>query len=158
MPNYDQDYVQVITDTTTGSFTATEVWVIISCILAVIGGIALYVMYLNPKNEKNFKGELLKIHRFFNFKITIIQPILKVLYLISAIAVTLGAFAYIGSNFFKFLFILVVGNIGLRMTFEVLLLLMTLINNVREINKKIPENVIEEKTKKKVPKKEKGEE
>ena len=155
MPNYDQDYVQVITDTTTGSFTATEVWVIISCILAVIGGIALYVMYLSPKNEKNFKGDLLKVHKFFNFKITIIQPILKVLYLISSIAVTLGAFAYIGSNFFKFLFILVVGNIGLRMTFEVLLLLMTLANNVHEINKKIP--TIEEKPKK-ASKKEKDEE
>lgn len=155
MPNYDQDYVQVITDTPAGSFTATEVWIIISCILAVIGGIALYVMYLSPKNEKNFKGDLLKVHKFFNFKITIIQPILKVLYLISSIAVTLGAFAYIGSNFFKFLFILVVGNIGLRMTFEVLLLLMTLANNVREINKKIP--AIEEKTKKS-SKKEKAEE
>ena len=146
MPSIDQDYVQVITDPTTGSFTATEVWVIISCILAVIGGIALYVMYLSPKNEKNFKGDLLKVHRFFNFKITIIQPILKILYLISAIAVTLGAFAFIGTNFFKFLFILVFGNISLRMTFEVLLMLMTLTNNVREINKKIP--VKEEKPKK----------
>ena len=126
MPSYDQDYVQVITDTSTGSFTATEVWIIISCILAVIGGVALYVMYLSPSNEKNFKGELIKVHQFFNFKITIIQPILKVLYLISAIAITLGAFAYIGSNFFKFLFILLAGNIGLRITFEVLLLLMTL--------------------------------
>ena len=107
MPSYDQDYVQVITDTTAGSFTATEVWIIISCILAVIGGIALYVMYLSPKNEKNFKGDLLKVHNFFNFKITIIQPILKVLYLISTLAVTLGAFAYIGSN----LHILIIINI-----------------------------------------------
>ena len=146
MPSYDQDYVQVITDTTTGSFTATEVWIIISCILAVIGGIALYVMYLNPNNEKKITGDLLKVHKFFNFKITIIQPILKVLYLITTLAVTLGAFAYIGSNFFKFIFVLVVGNIGLRLTFEVLLLLMTLTNNVNEINKKLP--VVEEKIKK----------
>lgn len=146
MPSQDLDYMQSLNDTTTGIFTATEVWIIISCILAVIGGLALYVMYLSPKNEKNFKGDLLKIHKFFNFKITIIQPILKVLYLISAIAVTLASFAYIGTNFFKFLFILVVGNIVLRMVFEVLLLLMTLTNNVREINKKIP--VIEDKTKK----------
>ena len=146
MPAQDLDYVQGLNDTTTGIFTATEVWIIISCILAVIGGLALYVMYLTPKKEKDFKGDLLKIHKFFNFKITIIQPILKVLYLVSALAVTLASFAYIGSNFFKFLFILVVGNIGLRMMFEVLLLLMTLTNNVREINKKIP--VMEEKVKK----------
>ena len=157
MPSYDQDYVQVITDTTAGSFTATEVWIIISCILAVIGGISLYTMYLNPKNEKNLKGELLKIHKFFNFKINIIQPILKVLYLVSAIAVTLSAFAYIGSNFFKFVFVLTAGNIGLRMTFEVLLLLMTLTNNVTEINKKISE-IVTEKPKKKITKKEKDEE
>lgn len=157
MPSYDQDYVQVVTDTTTGSFTGTEVWIIISLILAVIGGIALYVMYLNPKNEKNLKGELVKVHQFFNFKITIIQPILKVLYLISAIAVTLASFAYIGSNFFKFVFILVAGNIGLRITFEVLLLLITLTNNVSEINKKMP--IVEEKAKKKTKtEKEKDEE
>jgi len=157
MPSYDQDYVQVVTDTTTGSFTGIEVWIIISLILAVIGGIALYVMYLNPQNEKNLKGELVKVHQFFNFKITIIQPILKVLYLISAIAVTLTSFAFIGSNFFKFVFILVVGNIGLRITFEVLLLLMTLTNNVSEINKKIP--IVEEKAKKKTKvEKEKDEE
>lgn len=147
MPSYDQDYVQTITDSTTGIFTGTEVWIIISVILAVIGGLALYVMYLNPKNEKNLKGDLVKVHQFFNFKITIIQPILKVLYLISAIAVTLSSFAYIGSNFFKFIFILVAGNVGLRITFEVLLLLLTLTNNVSEINKKIP--IVEDKAKKK---------
>lgn len=147
MPSYDQDYVQTITDSTTGIFTGTEVWIIISVILAVIGGLALYVMYLNPKNEKNLKGDLVKVHQFFNFKITIIQPILKVLYLISAIAVTLASFAYIGSNFFKFIFILVAGNVGLRITFEVLLLLLTLTNNVSEINKKMP--IIEDKAKKK---------
>jgi len=154
MPTQDLDYVQTINDTTTGIFTATEVWIIISCILAVFGGIALYVMYLSPKNEKNFKGDLLKVHKFFNFKINIIQPILKVLYLISALAITLSSFAYIGSNFFKFIFVLIAGNIGLRITFEVLLLLMTLAYNVNEINKKIP--VIEEKQKKE-SKKEKAE-
>ena len=147
MPSYDQDYVQTITDSTTGIFTGTEVWIIISVILAVIGGLALYVMYLNPKNEKNLKGDLVKVHQFFNFKITIIQPILKVLYLISAIAVTLASFAYIGSNFFKFIFILVAGNVGLRIAFEVLLLLLTLTNNVSEINKKMP--IVEDKAKKK---------
>ena len=147
MPSYDQDYVQTITDSTTGIFTGTEVWIIISVILAVIGGLALYVMYLNPKNEKNLKGDLVKVHQFFNFKITIIQPILKVLYLISAIAVTLASFAYIGSNFFKFIFILIAGNVGLRITFEVLLLLLTLTNNVSEINKKMP--IVEDKAKKK---------
>jgi len=157
MPSYDQDYVQTITDSTTGIFTGTEVWIIISVILAVIGGLALYVMYLNPKNEKILKGDLVKVHQFFNFKITIIQPILKVLYLISAIAVTLASFAYIGSNFFKFIFILVAGNVGLRITFEVLLLLLTLTNNVSEINKKMP--IIEDKAKKKTKnEKEKDEE
>lgn len=147
MPSYDQDYVQVVQNTTSGNFTGTEVWLIISFILAIIGGVALYVMYLSPNNEKNMKGNLIKVHQFFNFKITIIQPILKILYLISAIAVTLGSFAYIGSNFFKFLFILLAGNISLRITFEILLLLMTLTNNVSEINKKMP--VLEEKNKKK---------
>lgn len=154
MPSYDYNYTQVVTDATTGSFTGTEVWIIISCILAVFGGLALYVMFLNPNNEKNVQGNLVKLHQFFNFKITIIQPILKVFYLICAIAITLSAFAYLGTNFFKFLFLIVFGNVGLRISFEVLLLLMTLTNNVSEINKKM----IEEKPKKKTSKNEKDEE
>lgn len=154
MPSYDQDYVQVVNNATSGSFTGTEVWLIISLILAVIGGIALYVIYLNPSNEKNIKGNFLKVYEFFNFKITILEPILKVLYLISAIALTLGSFAYIGSNFFKFLFILLAGNIGLRITFEIILLLITLTSDVKAINKKIP---IKEEKKKVKTEKEKDE-
>lgn len=155
MPAYDQDYGQIVANTSSGSFTGTEVWIIISCILAVIGGIALYVMFLTPKNEKNIQGNLVKLHQFFNFKITIIQPILKVFYLICAIAVTLSAFAYLGTNFFKFAIVIVFGNIALRICFEVLLLLMTLTNNVNEINKKM---IIEEKPKRKTSKIEKDEE
>lgn len=156
MPTYDQDYAQIINNaTTSGSFTGTEVWIIISCILAIFGGIALYVLFLNPNNEKNIKDNYVKLHQFFNFKITIIQPILKILYLISTIAITLSSFAYIGTNFFTFLFMLIFGNVALRITFEVLLLLITLTNNVSDINKKM--SAKEEKTKKKTLKNEKDE-
>lgn len=147
MPSYDQNYTQVVTNVSTGSFTGTEVWIIISCILAIFIGIGLYIIYLNPENEKNMKGNLEKIHQFFNFKITIIKPILKVLYLISAIAISLSAFAFIGTNFFKFIFIILFGNIVLRITFEILLLLITLTNNVSEINQKLKS--VDEKPKKK---------
>ena len=155
MPSYDQNYTQVVNNVTTGSFTGAEVWIIISCILAIFIGVGLYVMYLNPENEKNTTGNLQKLHRFFNFKITVIQPILKVLYLILAIAITLSAFAFIGTNFFKFMFLILFGNIALRIIFEVLLLLLTLTNNVSDINKKM--TVVEENPKKKITKNKKDE-
>ena len=90
MPQYDTE--SIITNTinnTTKSFSISEVWIIISVLLAVIGGIFLYVNYFSKEKEKDYKGLKKVIYDFINFKFTIIEPILRVLYLIIAISLTL---------------------------------------------------------------------
>ena len=72
-----------------------------------------------------------------NFKLTIIEPIFRVLYLIVAIAITLCSFSYITTNFFEFVGTLVFGNIVARLLFELLLLSLRLFNDVSEINRKL---------------------
>lgn len=140
MPNYDENYVKNINDVVTGNFTGTQVWIIVSCILAIIGGIYIYFVFVNSKKDK-YKGILAQIHDFLNFKMTIFEAVLKIVYLIAAITITFSSFAYIGTNFFKFLYILIFGNLFLRITFEVLLKLFVLAKDVSSINKKMPDKV-----------------
>ena len=146
MPNYDENYVKTITDVANGSFTGTQVWIIVSCILAFIGGLFLYIVFVRNKENK-YSGNLVKVHKFLNFKLTIFEAVLKVMYLVAALSLTLSSFAFIGTNFFTFIYLLIFWNLFLRITFEVLLKLFILAKDVSDINKKIPQNEAEKKAK-----------
>ena len=141
MPAYDNGYSQAINNVVEKSFTATQVWIIVSCILAFIGGFFVFFAFVNKKEINPKKGFVAKLHDFLNFKLTIFESILKIFYIISALAITLSSFAYIGTNFFKFIYILVFGNVGLRIVFEVLLKLFILCKDVAEINKKTVKHI-----------------
>lgn len=136
MPQYDTD--AAITNTisnATKSFSVSEVWIIISVLLAVIGGIFLYTNYFSK--EKNYTGLKKVLYNYMNFKITIIEPIFKVLYMITAIALTLSSLSLITTNFFKFIGLIVFGNLIIRIIFELLLLTLKLFKDVSEINTKL---------------------
>lgn len=150
MPQYDIDsgITNTLTNTTT-SFSISEVWIIVSVLLAVIGGIFLFTTYFSKGKENNYIGLKKVLYDFVNFKITIIEPIFRVLYLITAIAITLCSFSYLTVNFFKFIGIIVFGNIIVRLAFELLLLTLKLIKDVSEINSKLPKQKETKKTSKK---------
>jgi len=138
MPQYDTESIVSNTlSNTTPSFSISEVWVIVSVLLAVIGGIVLYNTYFSKSNEDKFTGIKKVLYDFVNFKFTIIEPIFKVLYLIVAIALTLSSLSLITTNFFKFIAVIVFGNIVVRLAFELLLLTLKLMKDVSEINKKM---------------------
>lgn len=139
MPQYDID--SGITNTlynNSQSFSFSEVWMIISVLLAVIGGIFLFATYFNKDKEETYTGFKKTLYDFVHFKLTIIEPIFRILYLISAIALTLSSLSYLTVNFFEFIGILVFGNIAIRLLFELLLLTLKLFKDVSEINCKIP--------------------
>ena len=138
MPQYDTDTMFNNTISSgTPSFSISEVWIIVSVLLAVIGGIILYNTYFSKSSEGKFIGFKKVLFDFVNFKFTIIEPIFKVLYLIAAIALTLSSFTLIASDFFKFIAVIVFGNIIVRLAFELLLLTLKLIKDVSEINVKL---------------------
>ena len=155
MPQYDTETAITNTITNTAkSFSISEVWIIISVLLAVIGGIFIFTTYFGKDKEKNYTGYKKKIYDFLNFKLTIIEPIFRVLYLIVAIAITLCSFSYITTNIFEFVGTLVFGNIVARLFFELLLLTLKLFKDVSEINQKLNNKdvkpVLVNKSKKKV--------
>ena len=67
----------------------------------------------------------------------LIEPILKVTYLILAIFITLYSFGLIGVSFVAFLLTLTLGNILLRLVYETTLILLMIWKNTTEINKKM---------------------
>ncbi len=133
MPQYDTENFMTAMKTTK-SFSISEVWVIISVLLAVIIGILFYNNYLGKDKENKYTGFKKFIYDFLNFKITIIEPIFRVLYIVCAIALTLGSFSLIANNFFCFIGILVFGNIALRLIYEFILLILNMIKNISEIH------------------------
>lgn len=112
------------------------VWVIISAILALVGGILVYVLFLNKKNEKKFTGFVKWLYDFLSFKTLTIEMLLKVFYLIGAIFITLGSFAFIGTSALAFFGMLILGNLLLRIAYEGALLVILIYKNVKELNEK----------------------
>ncbi len=130
---YDFDvYSPSISPNATGSL----VWTIVSVILAIIGGILAYVLFIN-KNTKLENKFLIWLRDFLSFKNLLLETILKVTYVILAIFVTLTSFNMIGVSFFGFLLYLVIGNVVLRIIYESSLMLLMIWKNTSEINKKM---------------------
>lgn len=130
---YDFDYyTPSISSSTTGSL----VWTAVSIILAIIGGILAYVLFINKNNKLDNKF-LVWLRDFLSFKNLLLETILKVTYVILAIFITLSSFNMIGINFLGFLLYLIIGNVILRIVYESSLMLLMIWKNTSEINKKM---------------------
>ncbi len=115
--------------------SGTTIWVIVSIVVAIIGGMVLYFVYIKP--DVKCENKYLKwFKNFFNFKNMLIEDLLKVLYIVLAIYITFTSFALIPTNFVSFLFTLVIGNIALRLVFESMLVLIMIWKNTDELTKK----------------------
>ncbi len=70
--------------TATASSTPDSTWIIISAVVATIGGIVAYFLFVaKPKtDDKGFVGWL---HDFLNFKVYFVEMILKITYIMVAI-------------------------------------------------------------------------
>ena len=119
------------------SFNESSIWIIISLVVAIIGGICLYFTVFSDKNERKYQGFMSKLYDYVKFKKMYITVILKVSYLVLAIYLTLVSFTAISTSFLAFLLILIFGNLILRLIYEFSLVLLSIQENVSEINKKM---------------------
>lgn len=119
------------------SFNESSIWIIISLVVAIIGGICLYFTVFSDKNERKYQGFMSKLYDYVKFKKMYITVILKVSYLVFAIYLTLVSFTAISTSFLAFLLILIFGNLILRLVYEFSLVLLSIQENVSEINKKM---------------------
>ena len=130
------------------SAVGSTVWVILSLILAVVGGILVYFLFLSKKNEGKFTGFLGWLYDFLSFKKMFLEALLKVTYLIIAIYITLYSFVLIGDSFLGFLLTLVLGNVIARVVYEFSLILLVICRNTTEIAKNTSKKVEDKKEEK----------
>ena len=71
------------------------------------------------------------------FKKMMIENVLKILYIIVALFVTLSSFGLMSISFLAFLLTLVIGNVLTRVIYELLLVKLVICKNTTEINKKL---------------------
>ena len=134
MYNYNYGYDGLTNTTTTNS---VGIWMIISAVVAIIGGICLYFTVFSKSNEKKYTGFMAKLYEFVKFDKMIVATFLKITYLIAAIYITLSSFGLISTSFIAFLLMLVLGNLLLRVTYEFMLVTLRIYENTTEINKKL---------------------
>ena len=60
------DYHNVTTAPAAVGYDST--WLIISVVLAIVGGIAAYVTFVSKENNGEYTGFLADLHEFLNFK------------------------------------------------------------------------------------------
>ncbi len=113
------------------------IWVIISLVIAIMGGLVVYFMLLTEENAKHLKGAAKWFYDFFCFKKLVAEALLRIIYIMVAIFITLSSFALISESFVGFIMYLVIGNLTARVSFEFALLALLVCKNVSEINSKL---------------------
>ena len=121
------------------TFTNIGVWGIIALVVAIIGGITLYFTFLRNSNRGKFTGFLGWMYEFLHFRKITVEAILKITYLILAIFITLASFGLIGSSFLAFLGVLILGNVILRISYELSMIMIGIWRNTTDISRKMSE-------------------
>ena len=122
-----------------GTAAGAGIWLIIAAILAIVGGILVYFLFVRSKNEPKGKfGKWLK--DFLSFKVMWIEPILKVVYYIATIFVVLYSFTYFGMfnsmggmALLAWLLTLILGPILIRIAYEMTMMFIMIWRNTRDI-------------------------
>ncbi len=113
---------------------SVEIVSILGFILAIIGSVLIYVLFLRKDNEEKLTGFTKWLYDFLHFNKLCIEGILKFTYLFFAIDITVLSFGLISTSFIEFIIALVLGNLFLRIAYEMLMLLISIHRNIREIN------------------------
>lgn len=116
------------------------IWMIISFVIAVAGGILVYFLFLNKSEEKKLTKFGRWLSNLLHFKILLSETLLKILYVVSTMYLTLLSFGYISQNFLTFILLITIGNVLLRIIYEFLIVNLLISKNTTQINNKIKES------------------
>lgn len=113
---------------------------VIFLVAALVGGIILYFLVFGKQKDGKYHGFMKWVYDFVHFRVLTVEAIVKILYLISAIAVTLTAFLWFANGLIGLLLCplqIVLGNIAVRIAYEFAVMLILLVRNTNEINAKL---------------------
>lgn len=119
-------------------------------IFALVATVLAFIFFLPESKKESFKNSkfLLWLHDVANFRTLLIEKILRFLYILATAACIFGGFFLLfsksyfgGSSFLTGLFTMILGPIVVRLVFEMLMLTIIAVNNIIQINKKMPGTV-----------------
>lgn len=113
---------------------------VIFLVAALAGGVVLYFLVFNKQKDGKYQGFMKWVYDFVHFRVLTVEAIVKILYLISAIAVTLMSFLYFAGGLIGLLLCplqIILGNIVVRIAYEFAIMLILLVRNSTEINAKL---------------------
>ena len=118
-----------------GASEGFVIWAGIATILAIVGGILVYFLFVKSKN--NPKGKFMQwLKDFLSFKIMWLEPILKCLYYIATILVILVSFGFLsfgGAGVLMFFLTLILGPILVRLGYEFTMMFIMIWRNTKDI-------------------------
>lgn len=121
-----------------GVYTTSALICLIVGVLAVILGVVLFFTVLQRKNEGKFTGTKGKLYNFLNVNKFYTEDIIRLFYVITVCVVTLvGLTKIVLGGFFSGLFLIVLGNIITRVSYECLLMFFVLVRKTVAIDKKL---------------------
>lgn len=133
-PGYDVDY-DMVYNTASAMPEGFRIWVLVAGILAIVGGILTYFLFVKSKNTP--KGKFLSwLKDFLSFKIMWLEPILKVVYYIATIGVVLMSFGFLGyggEGVLMFFLTLIGGPILIRILYEAAIMFIMIWRNTKDI-------------------------
>ena len=130
----DYDYLLGETTNTVNKVAGTAVWTVIAFIIAIAAGIMIYFMLV--KDNKPVSEKLQKLKDLLDFKTMLIEPILKIVYIIATVFIILFSFGLISLNFVSFLMVLILGPIAIRIVYELMMINIMIWKNTKEIAQK----------------------
>ena len=145
MQNYE--YLIGETTNTANKIVGTAIWTAIAFVIAIAAGIMIYFMFV--KDNKPVSKNLQKLKDLLDFKTMLIEPILKIVYIIATVFIILFSFGLISINFVSFLMVLILGPIGIRIFYELMMINIMIWKNTKEINDniKVKNNALPKSTK-----------
>lgn len=137
--SYDDSAYQLINtysgSSSTDALAGAGIWTIIAAILAIVGGILVYFLFVKSKTEP--KGKFTKwLKEFLAFKIMWIEPIMKVVYYIATIFTILFSFTFLaagGAGVLMFFLTLILGPVLTRIVYESFMMFIMIWRNTTDI-------------------------
>lgn len=111
------------------------IWTIVALILAIVGAIVVYFVFVKAKDEP--KNKFLKwLKDFLSFKIMWVEAVLKMLYYFATIFIILFSFNFLaipGPGVLMWLGFLVLGPVVIRLFYEMSIMFVMVWKNTKTI-------------------------
>ena len=111
---------------------------VIGLFVGLVAAIIVFFWFMHKNNQGRFTGLPGWLFEFLHFKNYIVEVILKFTYVVAACACTgIGIFSILSLQLPMGLGFLLIGNLSIRIVYELLLLMIATFKNVNKINKKL---------------------